>query len=580
MNFKNIKNVSIKFKIMLPVAVIIALLVLSSVTTIRIANNMLSVGQEITDNYSASLVKLGEISENFEKLNGIIYKHCIATDDTVKSTLVKDYKNTLSEISKLCISYKKTLNNGEETTSFNEFQQNYKQYLEDYKTAINASKSGQGIIASQMANDTLMTQSSKIEQNIEKMQKVNQTAMDNGVLEQKKVYRTSQISGITLLVIGLLLGLDVLFICYKAVCRPVARMNKDLSEIIDEITAGKGDLTKRIHIHGMDEIGAIGTSINHFIETLQNIMKKITSNTDKLEDIVGTVSDKVIKANDNSCDISAVMQELSSSMEEVSATVISVNDNAGNVDSSISELSDESAKLLEYVNEMKTRASELEQTAIQNGDTANQIIGGIIESLETAIEESKSVDKVNDLTKDILNISSQTNLLALNASIEAARAGEAGKGFAVVADEIRQLADSSREAANNIQNINGMVIIAVKELTENSNQMIEYITNNVMEDYVGFVKSGHQYNDDAEHVSEIVNKFNNMASAIKTAITNVSDSLDGISTAVEESSNGITTVATNTTDLVSSIEDISGKMTINEQIADELKSEADRFISL
>ena len=177
-----------------------------------------------------------------------------------------------------------------------------------------------------------------------------------------------------------------------------------------------------------------------------------------------------------------------------------------------------------------------------------------------AIEESKSVDKVNDLTKDILDISNQTNLLALNASIEAARAGEAGKGFAVVADEIRQLADSSREAANNIQNINSMVIIAVKELTQNSNQMIDYITNNVLEDYVGFVKSGHQYSDDAEHVTEIVTKFNTMASSIKEAMSNVSESLNGISTAVEESTNGITNVATNTTDLVSGIEDISNEM--------------------
>ena len=304
-------------------------------------------------------------------------------------------------------------------------------------------------------------------------------------------------------------------------------------------------------------------------------MKKITNNTNQLESIVGTVTDKVVKANENSCDISAVMEELSSSMEEVSATVISVNDNTNSVDSSISELSGESIKLLDYVNEMK-----VEETAVKNGDNANQIISEIVESLENAIEESKSVDKVNDLTMDILNISSQTNLLALNASIEAARAGDAGKGFAVVADEIRQLADSSREAANNIQNINGMVIVAVKELTKNSNEMIDYIKNNVMEDYVGFVKSGHQYSNDAVHVSEIVSKFNDMASSIKSSMSNVAESLDGISSAIEESTNGITTVATNTTDLVAGIEDISSEMTTNEQISNELKDEADRFVTL
>lgn len=365
-----------------------------------------------------------------------------------------------------------------------------------------------------------------------------------------------------------------------SICRPVAGMSKALAEIIENINAGNGDLTKRLNIRAKDEIGIIGDDINKFIETLQEIMKKITSNTNKLENIVGTVSNKVVKANDNSCDISAVMEELSSAMEEVSATVISVNDNTNDVDSNVTDLSDESIKLLDYVNEMKERANALEKTAVDNGNTANEIISGIVQSLEKAIEESKSVDKVNYLTKDILDISSQTNLLALNASIEAARAGEAGKGFAVVADEIRQLADSSREAANNIQNINSMVIIAVKELTQNSNQMIDYITNNVLEDYVGFVKSGHQYSDDAEHVTEIVTRFNTMASSIKEAMSNVSESLNGISTAVEESTNGITNVATNTTDLVSGIEDISNEMHENEQIANELKDEADRFVSL
>lgn len=431
-----------------------------------------------------------------------------------------------------------------------------------------------------MANVNLVAESAKIQQTITEMQKANQSAMDKGIDEQEKVYKKSRTTGIVLLLTGSLLGVFVLLVCFNSICNPISNMNKMLSEIINEINAGNGNLTKRLDIRCKDEIGTIGISINNFIETLQNIMKKITTNTHNLDTTVGNVADKVIKANDNSCDISAVMEELSSSMEEVSATIISVNDNTGHVDSSVAKLSDESIGLLNYVNEMKTRANTLEETAIQNGDTTNKIINEIVDGLENAIEDSKSVDKVNDLTTDILSISSQTNLLALNASIEAARAGEAGKGFAVVADEIRQLADSSRETANNIQNINSMVIEAVNELTKNSNQMIDYVKNTVIKDYDNFVKFGHQYSDDAEHVTEIVNNFNNMASEIKIAMSNVAESLDGISTAVEESTNGITTVATNTTELVSGIEDISNEMTINEQISNELKDEADRFVTL
>ena len=96
-------------------------------------------------------------------------------------------------------------------------------------------------------------------------------------------------------------------------------------------------------------------------------------------------------------------------------------------------------------------ADSLAKSADENKRTTDEMVGNIVGTLKKAIEDSKSVERVNELTGEILNISSQTNLLALNASIEAARAGEAGKGFAVVADEIRQLADSSRDTANNIQ---------------------------------------------------------------------------------------------------------------------------------
>jgi len=382
-----LKNTSIKIKIMLPVAVIVVLLALSSLTSISIANNMLNVGTEISDNYSKSLVLLGDISEKFESLNSIIYKHCISTDDSVKSSLVQNYKTRTKEISNLCTQFEKTLDAGQEEDNFNEFKSNYDKYLKDFNTALNASTAGQGTLAAEMANNTLFTQSQKIEDNITEMQDANQKAMDAGVAKQKSVYSASQITGITLLVIGLILGFSVLYICYMSICRPVAGMNKALAEIIENINAGNGDLTKRLSIRAKDEIGIIGDDINKFIETLQEIMKKITSNTNKLENIVGTVSNKVVKANDNSCDISAVMEELSSAMEEVSATVISVNDNTNDVDSNVTDLSDESVKLLDYVNEMKERANTLEKTAVDNGNTANEIISGIVQSLEKAIEE-------------------------------------------------------------------------------------------------------------------------------------------------------------------------------------------------
>lgn len=124
---------------------------------------------------------------------------------------------------------------------------------------------------------------------------------------------------------------------------------------------------------------------------------------------------------------------------------------------------------------MKEHAEAMEHAARENMDTTGAKVNDIVSVLSQAIEDSNSVNQVDNLTNDILNIASQTNLLALNASIEAARAGDAGKGFAVVASEISQLAAASQEAANNIQSINAIVITAVHNLADNANGLVEYM---------------------------------------------------------------------------------------------------------
>lgn len=154
------------------------------------------------------------------------------------------------------------------------------------------------------------------------------------------------------------------------------------------------------------------------------------------------------RPSDNANDISAIMEELSATMEEVSATTNSVSENTTAAEGKVQKMADQTKVMSQYAQDMKKRATELEHTATENMNSTNEMIGEITTEMNQALENSKSVEKVAQLTADILSISSQTNLLALNASIEAARAGEAGKGFAVVADEIRQLADSSRETAN------------------------------------------------------------------------------------------------------------------------------------
>jgi len=260
------------------------------------------------------------------------------------------------------------------------------------------------------------------------------------------------------------------------------------------------------------------------------------------------------------------MKKLAKSMNEVSDATNAINKNVSDVGDHVIELAQASEDLLSYASQMRKRADELQESAETNRKNTSDVMGQILGELNKSIEESKSVDKINELTREILSIAGQTNLLALNASIEAARAGEAGRGFAVVADEIRQLADSSRVAAGNIQNINNMVVSAVKGLIEGSDIIVKYINDTVLPDYDGFVQSGSQYNSDASYINEIVTQVSNMAVELRTLVKTITKEVDTVTAEVSESSDKTTEAYESAEALVSEIDKLTKDITALSEI--------------
>jgi methyl-accepting chemotaxis protein len=468
----------------------------------------------------------------------------------------------------------------DEENYYYQFKEKCDEFLEVYEQLLALSTANMDTQATELANGTLTDLADEVDFYLEELEDYEIEVMDKAVADSQNTYNEALMIGLIMLIIGAILVAMTIIICEIEVIKPLAGISKNLNVFVDDIKKGKGDLTKRINIVGKDELGKLADSANEFIATLQEIMGKITENSISLDSIVNQVSRSVADSNGSACDISAAMEQLSASMEEVSATSSSVNDNVVSVGDSVNEIAAASGDLVTYAGEMEKRASDLEETAVANKNNTSQMVDGIINSLQKAMEDSKSVDKVNELTNDILSISSQTNLLALNASIEAARAGEAGKGFAVVADEIRQLADSSRETASNIQNINNMVINAVKELVNSSDDLVKYINENILPDYDNFVESGRQYREDAVHVNEIVADFGNRSIELQKRVVDIIDAIHGISLSIDESTNAITTSAVNTNELVEGITNISSQMETNSDIAAQLKAESDRFVNL
>jgi methyl-accepting chemotaxis protein len=292
---------------------------------------------------------------------------------------------------------------------------------------------------------------------------------------------------------------------------------------------------------------------------------------------VNNINGNIIKAGNGASDVSATMEEMSASIEEISATIEQINENSNQMVADAKEIYSMAENGAENMDGVKNKAQGLKAEAVESKDNTIRMLRENKEQLELAIENSRKVTRINELTGEILDIASQTNLLSLNASIEAARAGEAGRGFAVVADEIRGLADNSTQTANNIQTISAMVTDAVSQLAQNASVMLKFVDEVVLVDYDKFVGMSDAYHSDADGMDELMNSFRTKAADLEGMLEEVAEGIRGINLAMEENAEGVSVVADNTSNLVKLLGDIGTDADSNRRISDDLKGEVERF---
>ena len=556
------KRLSVRYRILFPVLLLAIIAVLASLQGLVNSNHVYQKAKLISQKYLVRLETAADMEKNMQEQMRIVNGILLIDMNTSKAD-VESAEENLSQVIAQMDTYMGNISNGasgKELELFQVFQSHYQVFSTYRDEVIEQNHAGNRAQAISNNNYIVVSSSKLVFADLEELRGIEKSLSDQAVTELGKSYANTRAATVAIIILSVVaLGIAVL-ITHFSVLKPLLATGKELNRIIDEIEKGEGDLTKRVTVTGNDEIGRLAVGINKFIETLQNIIRRIDQSTLQINQVIEAVGDDVSTCNDNAQNISSALEELSATMEEVSATVTTVNENTAAVDDHVRIISDETESIHQYAQEMNDRASSLAQTAKENKQATAEMLDQIVADMQKAIQDSESVDQVNALTDEILNISKQTNLLALNASIEAARAGEAGKGFAVVADEIRLLADSSRDTANNIQQINGMVIKAVRTLSETAGDMISFTQERVLNDYDGFVQSGEQYQEDANHVSGAMSVFEDKTKELSQIMVRMTDSMDGISKAVEESANAVTSSANNTSLLVTDMNHINQSM--------------------
>lgn len=489
---------------------------------------------------------------------------------------VASLENMFSELEKIVANFK----NEEMTAALMQYEEAYQTYTMSVTQAFGEGEEN-GLKEKQpQMSDSMIEASSNLDTTYTNLNTLISKQVDTANEHLNMQYEQSSEINLVLFIILILIGIVIILVTLFTVIKPIKDANKQLNQIIEEIDYGAGDLTKRITIKSKDEVGNLVEGINTFIDRLQIILQKIQKQSYYLEESVDLVIDKVKTSETNVNEVSKTMENLAAGMQEVSATSAQLSNGAGNVESSIMQMATKVQDGYQLSNEIQKRSEVYRESAENGKSNTNSVMSDIKLVLEKSIDNSKSVSKIQELTDEILNISSQTNLLALNASIEAARAGEAGKGFAVVAGEIRGLATNTRETANNIQEISQMVTHGVENLANDAKKMLDFIDTQVLKDYDKFVDTALNYRDDAKNINEILEQFSSSTKTLEEIVSEMNLGINEIATTIDDSAMGITNVAQGTTSLVEDIAQINKQAEENRVIKEALLSEVNQFSNI
>lgn len=380
-------------------------------------------------------------------------------------------------------------------------------------------------------------------------------------LTEGKSYLQGKVEGSYTLIVAvvailIVTAILVLIVAHRIIVMPIQKIAQVINGMIEDIHNNRGNLTERVPVQTKDEIAMLAAGVNEFLDILQDVIGGVISCSDEINRQQLHVNEVVEVTNQNAGDTSATMEELAASMEEVSATVGYVSDNTREAEASVGDMVDQAVNGTKFAEEIRSRAEELRKLAQESRATADDMIKEFDVSLNASIEDSKQIEKIGNLTADILSIASKTNLLALNASIEAARAGEAGKGFAVVADEIRQLADNSKQTAGNIRQISAGVVAAVMTLAENAGNLVKFINERVLPDYEILERTGEQYLNDSITIDRMMGEMRDSMENIGGMMRSVAESNENITNNVRESAQGVGGVVNNTAALAENMKGI------------------------
>ena len=543
---------------------IMGLLLLLAITAISCVGvlvwtlqSVIGMSDQIVSEQVAEQEKISTLSRQFTYINSQVLTHVMTTNSVTMDTLSEKILQDIADMEQQIEEFGALLSEGDERKealdSASAELAKYRKTVESLLVT-SAENKTQAYVS---ATSNLPMFNEHIENYMNRMLEITAQEMEQaqGQMERSaaRVPGIISVASIALLVvvIVIMLGLRLWVI------GPVKKATKQVDELVEGIRCNKGDITKRIHVGSRDEVGRLAIAINDLVAQMQIIIRAITEGCGQMEEKQADIISNVEKVNATADHTMRNLGVMSRGMQLVTGAIEGVQQDTGVLDHTVENMLEVAQNGRNYAADIKEKAGKMKVTAVESKQEATLVMKEIDTAMTESIANSRQIHKITELTEEILGIAGTTNLLALNASIEAARAGEAGRGFAVVAEEIRKLADSSRESANNIQEISNRVVESVEELSENATRLLEFMNTRVMKDYDALEDTGSNYHEAADHVDEMMNEFGQKIDELLSVLQNVNTANTQMEATVGDSTEKLSVVEKNNQGLQQEMKDIS-----------------------
>ena len=538
--------------------------------------------QEENKRISESLVSYSDKQAAIEVATTEMQRHLVtailAADDAARQDSLAQY-NTIKENIGSLIAELRTAMGDKCGDTLETLQLNLDEYTAICDKCITASEINRQL-AFNMSVEELGVPKAALDKSYDDLTKLISDLQKDGMDRAETMMRSSRIISCAGMLVFMVIVAVTTVIIISQVTLPLRKTAGQLGEMIEEIHAEKGDLSRRISVRSKNEIGSVVNGINEYVETLQMIMQKLKNNAESLSETSAAITLQMKEANGSVERSDSAMNQVASTMLSVSRSTEDIAGCLGEVRSSVKEISEKTGDGSSFAGKVMKEAKQIQTEAAAKKNNTGHRIEELNEVLRRSVENSEQVKRIGELTDNILDIASQTNLLSLNASIEAARAGEAGRGFAVVAGEISHLAEDSSRTAADIQSISHNVTAAVKELSDNATAMISFINEVVLADYDAFVETGDKYEQSAGHFNDILQGFLRNVKELNTAMDAMSHAVDGITGEVGSSSKAIDAAESSMGEISNNIAGVNALADTNLSISEGLNREVGRFAKL